>query len=36
VERARRGELGRLRAAPFTWERAAAETLAVYRRVAPG
>ncbi|HEV7677186.1 MAG TPA: glycosyltransferase family 1 protein [Candidatus Dormibacteraeota bacterium] len=30
VERARRGELGRLHAAGFTWERAARATLAVY------
>jgi glycosyltransferase involved in cell wall biosynthesis len=35
VGRARRGELGRLRAAQFTWERAATETLAVYRRLCP-
>jgi len=35
VERARRGELGRLHAAGFTWERAARQTLDVYRRVAP-
>jgi glycosyltransferase involved in cell wall biosynthesis len=36
VERARRGEIGRLHAAQFTWERAAAETLAVYGRVSLG
>jgi glycosyltransferase involved in cell wall biosynthesis len=35
VERARRGELGRLHAAGFTWERAARATLAVYERLAP-
>jgi glycosyltransferase involved in cell wall biosynthesis len=35
VERARRGELGRLHAEPFTWERAARATLAVYERLAP-
>ncbi|HXA29584.1 MAG TPA: glycosyltransferase family 1 protein [Candidatus Angelobacter sp.] len=35
VERARRGELGRLHAAAFTWERAARATLAVYERLAP-
>lgn len=36
VERSRRGELGRLHAASFTWERAAGATVAVYRRLAPG
>lgn len=35
VERARRGELGRLHAAGFTWERAARATLDVYGRLAP-
>jgi glycosyltransferase involved in cell wall biosynthesis len=35
VERARRGELGRLHAESFTWERAARATLAVYERLAP-
>jgi len=34
VERARRGQLGRLHAEAFTWERAAYETLAVYQRLA--
>ncbi len=36
VEHARRGELGRTHALSFTWERAAAATLDVYRAVAPG
>lgn len=35
VERARRGELGRLHAESFTWERAARATLDVYERLAP-
>jgi len=35
VERARRGELGRLHAEPFTWERAARATVGVYERLAP-
>jgi alpha-1,3-rhamnosyl/mannosyltransferase len=34
VERARRGELGRVHVLAFTWERAARATLAVYERVA--
>jgi hypothetical protein len=36
TERARRGEQGRRHASGFTWRRAAEQTLAVYRRVAPG
>jgi glycosyltransferase involved in cell wall biosynthesis len=36
VERARRGELGRTRALPFTWDRAARAHLDVYRRLVPG
>ena len=36
VERARRGELGRLHAAGFTWERAARATLDVYERLERG
>jgi glycosyltransferase involved in cell wall biosynthesis len=36
VERARRGELGRLHAAQFTWERAARSTLTVYEAAERG
>jgi len=36
AERARRVEQGRRHASGFTWRRAAEQTLAVYRRVAPG
>ena len=35
VEHARRGELGRTHALGFTWERAAEQTLGVYRRLLP-
>ena len=36
VERERRGELGRLHAAQFTWRRSAEQHIAVYRSVAHG
>jgi glycosyltransferase involved in cell wall biosynthesis len=36
VERARRGELGRAHALPFTWERAARAHLEVYLQLVPG